>query len=281
MARTLAAALAASNAAAVVGSSADYKIGALSATIDAARAIGIDTTEAEARLAVLRRAEVEYSLGFAMGAALLASQAVAEGGGVLTALDVNARPTTGDLVMVSFAAGGARAGEGYSHDAPRRGTIVRDDHDSQPYKVQYEDDGSYSEWLYPDRVSRATAADFKLVALSAAIEAAKALEVDTSLAEGTLSELKAAELTANLAAALAASNSAAAAGFSTNDSVEVRGAGSVEFNGTYKPDGIEDGVTRILPHPGPPPPPPLYTQPSPALSHAPCTPHAPHALSHS
>ena len=59
------------------------------------------------------------------------------------AKEQQAKPTTGDPVMV---------------DDDRRGMIVVDDHDVQPYKVRYDDDGTTSDWLYPDRVTLVTSA---------------------------------------------------------------------------------------------------------------------------
>ncbi|KAL1522389.1 hypothetical protein AB1Y20_017379 [Prymnesium parvum] len=55
----------------------------------------------------------------------------------------SARPTTGDWVEV---VGGS--------DAGRRGEVVRDDHDSLPYKLRFEDDGSSSRFLKEADVRR-------------------------------------------------------------------------------------------------------------------------------
>ena len=170
----------------------DLKLEPLAAAIEAAKAMGIDTAAAEARLAELRPMEAAVALEAALAAsnATASAAANAKGGG--------GRLTVGDTVEIIL---------GHHHGA--RGRIVQDDEDARPYTILLEGSDEVTDFLSPDMVQRGKP-DFKLEQLSAAIEAAKTKGIETAAAEARLAELRSNEVMAPLTAALAAANVAAA-----------------------------------------------------------------------
>ena len=167
----------------------DFKLGELLAAIEAAKAKGIDTAAAEARLAELRPMEAAVALE----AALAASNAKASAATVVH----DGRLTVGDEVEILS---GEHSGS--------RGVIVKDDEDARPYIVQLEGSGERTDFLNPQQVKRESGGDFKLEQLSAAIGVAKAMGIDTAAAEKRLTELRGEETAAPLSAALAVSDAA-------------------------------------------------------------------------